>query len=96
MIIGSKFHFESLSIKQLFFRLKERIKALEKDNSQLIEQSNNQQSKLGDMVNMYENFERKSEKFILKNKTMTDTLLDLINMHHEWNRESQHLEESNN
>ena len=76
--------------------MKERIKALEKDNSQLIEQSNNQQSKLGDMVNMYENFERKSEKFIVKNKMMTDTLLNLINMHSDWSKESQHLDEFHN
>jgi len=46
------------------------------------------------MVDMYDNFERKSEKFIQKNRTMTDTLLSLINLHNEWNSDTKHAGES--
>jgi hypothetical protein len=59
------------------------LKTFEKDKSQLSKQTNDKQTKITKLVDMYDNFERKSEKFIQKNKTLTDTLLSLIKLHSE-------------
>jgi len=69
------------------------MKVFEKDNAQLTIQCENQQLKIKEMVDMYENFENKSEKFIQKNKTMTDTLLSLISLHNDWNNQYHHEDE---
>ena len=74
--------------------MKEKIKNFEKENSRLAERCDEQENRIKNMVEMYDNFERKSEKFIQKNRTMTDTLLSLINLHNEWNNGTHNAEES--
>ena len=64
--------------------MKEKSKGLEKENGQLVERCDEQEVRIRRMVDMYENFERKSEKFIQKNRNMTDTLLSLINLNNDW------------
>jgi hypothetical protein len=69
------------------------MKGLENDNSELVIQCESQQLKIKEMVDMYDNFENKSERFIQKNKAMTDTLLSLISLHNDWNNQQYHHED---
>lgn len=59
----------------------------------MIQRCDEQENRIRNMVDMYENFESKSEKFIQKNRDMTDTLLSLINLHNDWSNALGGLED---
>ena len=59
----------------------------------MIQKCDDQENRIRNMVENYENFESKSEKFIQKNRDMTDTLLSLINLNNDWSNALNGIED---
>lgn len=77
-------------------RLKEQIRKLTAEKDEAYTLLEEKQNRYDRMIQLYDDVENKSEKFIQKNKSLNDLLLNLITTYHNRDKPQMGLDRSGN